>query len=224
MKNRPAKGCRGVERFEEEKRRRVGEGAKDGLRGERRTAVCGVRFEKREDLSRILEHQLGREPRGRVRVALSCKLGMPMVITTYPVLAPVKNDRGIGKGIAIFPTTFWLTCPRLNRAVADLEAGGWIGRIKGMLRDNWEVRERLLRAHRHYASARMELLTPDDREMLEGRFPSILRALAETGVAGIKDVTNPEAVKCLHAHYAHYLAGYDNPIGEWVDAALFGLL
>lgn len=29
-------------------------------------------------------------------------------------------------------------------------------------------------------------------------------------------------VKCLHAHYAHYLAGGDNPVGEFVEEALGG--
>ena len=173
-----------------------------------------------QDLSEILKRQLGREPRGEIKVVRTCSFDMPEVITTYPVITPGKN----GKGITVFPTTFWLTCPKLNRAVANLEARGWIDRIKGMLRDNRDARERLLKAHRHYASVRMGLLTPDDRETLKREFPSILHVLEETGVAGIKDVTNPEAVKCLHAHYAHYLAGYDNPIGEWVDAALFGLL
>ena len=27
----------------------------------------------------------------------------------------------------------------------------------------------------------------------------------------------------LHAHYAHYLAGGDNPVGEWTDAELLKL-
>jgi hypothetical protein len=27
-------------------------------------------------------------------------------------------------------------------------------------------------------------------------------------------------VKCLHAHYAWYLAGGDDPVGRWVEAHL----
>jgi hypothetical protein len=27
-------------------------------------------------------------------------------------------------------------------------------------------------------------------------------------------------VKCLHAHYAWYLAGGDDPVGRWVDEQL----
>jgi hypothetical protein len=29
-------------------------------------------------------------------------------------------------------------------------------------------------------------------------------------------------VKCLHAHYAWYLAGGDDPVGRWVAARLGG--
>jgi hypothetical protein len=27
-------------------------------------------------------------------------------------------------------------------------------------------------------------------------------------------------VKCLHAHYAYFLAGGDDPVGRWVEARL----
>jgi hypothetical protein len=29
-------------------------------------------------------------------------------------------------------------------------------------------------------------------------------------------------VKCLHAHYAWYLAGGDDPVGAWVEQRLAG--
>jgi hypothetical protein len=31
-----------------------------------------------------------------------------------------------------------------------------------------------------------------------------------------------EGVKCLHAHYAFWLAGRPDPVGEWVAARLEG--
>jgi hypothetical protein len=45
------------------------------------------------------------------------------------------------------------------------------------------------------------------------------RSLRDTGVAGMRDFT---AVKCLHCHYAHYLARpqHGNVIGEWVHELL----
>ena len=35
------------------------------------------------------------------------------------------------------------------------------------------------------------------------------------GVGGTR-----KGVKCLHAHYAWFLAGGDDPVGAWVDEAL----
>jgi hypothetical protein len=35
------------------------------------------------------------------------------------------------------------------------------------------------------------------------------------GVGGTR-----RGVKCLHAHYAWYLAGGDDPVGRWVEAEL----
>ena len=35
------------------------------------------------------------------------------------------------------------------------------------------------------------------------------------GVGGTR-----QGVKCLHAHYAWFLAGGDDPVGRWVDARL----
>jgi hypothetical protein len=41
------------------------------------------------------------------------------------------------------------------------------------------------------------------------------------GVGGTR-----EGLKCLHAHYAHWLAGGNDPVGEWTNAQLIdrGLL
>jgi len=35
------------------------------------------------------------------------------------------------------------------------------------------------------------------------------------GVSGTRT-----GVKCLHGHYAYFLAGGDDPVGRWVDARL----
>jgi hypothetical protein len=56
-------------------------------------------------------------------------------------------------------------------------------------------------------------LTVEDQELIENRKWG--PALDDSrGVAGIR---NHAAVKCLHAHTAHYLAGCpDNVVGRWV--------
>jgi hypothetical protein len=59
-------------------------------------------------------------------------------------------------------------------------------------------------AHRRYAAERDAALPLDHA----GPRPS-------GGVAGTRT-----GVKCLHAHYAWFLAGGDDPVGAWVAARL----
>jgi hypothetical protein len=59
-------------------------------------------------------------------------------------------------------------------------------------------------AHRRYALDR-EAAMPVDHA---GPRPS-------GGVGGTR-----QGVKCLHAHYAWFLAGGDDPVGRWVDGHL----
>ena len=39
-------------------------------------------------------------------------------------------------------------------------------------------------------------------------------------IEGISAGGMPTRVKCLHAHYAWFLAGGDDPVGRWVDEQL----
>jgi len=63
----------------------------------------------------------------------------------------------------------------------------------------------LASAHARYAAERDAALPDDARHRPTG------------GVAGTR-----EGVKCLHAHYAWYLAGGDDPVGRWVHSQLAG--
>ncbi len=93
-----------------------------------------------------------------------------------------------------FPTLFWLTCPEAVRAVSRLEADGWIKRLDERAAADPTLPERLEAAHTGYAKERARWGTA-----------------ARGGVGGARG-----GVKCLHAHYAHHLAGGADPIGEWV--------
>ena len=64
--------------------------------------------------------------------------------------------------------------------------------------------DHLRSAHARYAAERDASL-PDGHQ---GPRPS-------GGVGGTR-----RGVKCLHAHYAWYLAGGDDPVGRWVDEQL----
>jgi hypothetical protein len=97
------------------------------------------------------------------------------------------------------PTRFWLVDPELLRRVSRLESA------QGVRKAEAEVDpDALLTAHAAYAAERDSAI-PEDHE---GPRPS-------GGVGGTRI-----GVKCLHAHYAWYLAGGDDPVGRWVAARL----
>lgn len=99
------------------------------------------------------------------------------------------------------PTRYWLVGPTEKRAVDRLEAAG------GVRRAETEVpAEAVEAAHRTYRAERDDALPPD----WTGARPS-------GGVAGTR-----QGVKCLHAHYAWYLAGGPDPVGRWVARQLSG--
>ncbi|MGH9078116.1 MAG: DUF501 domain-containing protein [Acidimicrobiales bacterium] len=97
------------------------------------------------------------------------------------------------------PTLYWLVDPDLRRAVDRLEAAGGVKQAEVAVDP-----DALAGAHRRYA-ARRDAAIP---AWWAGPRPS-------GGVGGTR-----RGVKCLHAHYAWYLAGGDDPVGAWVHARL----
>ncbi len=97
------------------------------------------------------------------------------------------------------PTRYWLIDKALNKAIGTLESTGAVDRVEA------EVdRAELDAAHASYAAER-DARVPDGHE---GPVPY-------GGVGGTR-----VGVKCLHAHYAYFLAGGDDPVGRWVDEQL----
>ncbi len=97
------------------------------------------------------------------------------------------------------PTRYWLVDPELSVRVARLESAGGVRAAERAV-DADELRA----AHERYARERDAALPPDHT----GPRPS-------GGVGGTRT-----GVKCLHAHYAYYLAGGDDPVGRWVEQHL----
>jgi hypothetical protein len=94
------------------------------------------------------------------------------------------------------PTRFWLVDPDVRRGVGALESVGGVRQAEA------EVdADQLAAAHARYAAERDAALPPDHA----GPRPF-------GGVGGTR-----RGVKCLHAHYAYFLAGGDDPVGRWVD-------
>jgi exopolyphosphatase/guanosine-5'-triphosphate,3'-diphosphate pyrophosphatase len=99
-----------------------------------------------------------------------------------------------------FPTLYWLTCPDTVAAVSRLESEGWIARLNEQVEIDPELRAGLRRAHEAYARERGAI---------------VAGAVAWGGVGG-----TARGIKCLHAHYAYFIAGGRDPVGGWVASQL----
>lgn len=97
------------------------------------------------------------------------------------------------------PTRWWLVGAEARRAVDRLEAAGGVRQAEAAVDP-----AALAAAHARYAAER----DADLPAGWAGPRPS-------GGVGGTRT-----GVKCLHAHYAWWLAGGDDPVGTWVAAHL----
>ena len=97
------------------------------------------------------------------------------------------------------PTRYWLVDPALRAAVARLESAGGVRAAEAAVDP-----EQLAAAHAAYAAERDAAIDAAHT----GPRPS-------GGVGGTR-----RGVKCLHAHYAFFLAGGDDPVGRWVGEQL----
>jgi uncharacterized protein len=136
---------------------------------------------------RVVAGQLGRRPHPFGRVVARCPFGYPAAVEDLPY-----DERG-----APFPTLFYLTCPTFVAGVSRLESEGGVRRWTERV-----VADPLLRRSLTAAAAD----TRRRRRLLVSRTSGPVRdagASLSTGVAGVRD---PQAIKCLHAHVAHFLA------------------
>ena len=107
----------------------------------------------------------------------------------------IRNDPLLANGRPM-PTLYWLVDPLIRSKIGTLESQGGVKRAEKECDSN-SIKE----AHKRYSKER-DLRVPDS---YTGPKPS-------GGVGGTR--------KCLHAHYAWFLAGGKDPVGAWVDKAL----
>ena len=93
------------------------------------------------------------------------------------------------------PTRYWLVGPAEVRAVSRIESAGGVRAAARAVPP-----DAVADAHRRYAEERDAALPPG----WSGPRPS----------NGVGDTR--QGLKCLHAHYAWFLAGGDDPVGRWV--------
>ena len=141
----------------------------------------------------IVHAQLGREPRGVVRVAHRCACGAPDVVMTLPRLPHGEP----------FPTVYYLTCPRLASAIGTLESTGMMRELEDLLESDADIARAYAAAHESYLA---------DRESLD----------VVPEITGISAGGMPTRVKCLHVLAAHAMAAGPgvNPLGDMVLARL----
>ena len=134
-----------------------------------------------------VDRQLGRTPRGVLKVAYRCPCGEPAVVTTPPRL-----DDGTP-----FPTTYYVTCPRLTSEIGTLEGEGQMREMEHRLGVDDELRDQYRAAHERYLAERARL---GDVEEIEG--------ISAGGM--------PTRVKCLHVLVGQSLASGPgvNPFGD----------
>ena len=110
----------------------------------------------------------------------------------------IRNEPLLADGTPM-PTRYWLVGRTERAAVSRLEAAGGVRAAERAV-DPAE----LSAAHRRYAEERDAALPPGH----DGPGPA-------GGVGGTR-----AGVKCLHAHYAWFLAGGDDPVGRWAGDQL----
>jgi len=138
------------------------------------------------DRMRVTE-LLGRNPMGSFEVVVRDQTGSPVVLKNFPVLADGRP----------MPTLYWLCGERESMLVGRLEA------VRGVRRAEADLGLDVINAaHDRYRAERDEIL--DDSGL----------DLAHRPTGGVGGTRN--GVKCLHAHYGYWLAGGEDPVGQWV--------
>jgi hypothetical protein len=110
----------------------------------------------------------------------------------------IRNEPFLEDGTPM-PTRYWLVDPALLRRIGRLESEGGVKAAEAAVDATV-----LADAHARYAAEREAAIDPAH----VGPRPS-------GGVGGTR-----VGVKCLHTHYAWYLAGGDDPVGAWVHRRL----
>ncbi len=140
------------------------------------------------------------------KVIKKCPAGFPQLLLLKPFT-----------GELISPTIFWLSCPRMRKEIGRLEDQGLLKELTDKYQQDLKFAKKLQQSHKEYAALRRQLLSKEDKSKAREISANLLKTLLYSGVGGIKDKAG---LKCLHTHFAHYYADYDNPVGAEVSKRL----
>ncbi|MEG3586322.1 MAG: DUF501 domain-containing protein [Actinomycetota bacterium] len=110
----------------------------------------------------------------------------------------IKNSPFLDDGTPM-PTLYWLIDPLDKLRISRLESKGAIQIAEAEI-----GLEKIAEAHRKYEEER-------NKDVSENHFGPV----PSGGVGGTR-----AGIKCLHAHYAWFLAGGEDPVGDWIDHQL----
>ena len=130
---------------------------------------------------------LGREPQGAYEIVVRDP------DTGDPLV--LRNHPVLDDGRPM-PTRYWLLAGPTSTRISRLEAAGGVTRAEQAIDP-----DELVATHDRYAAER------------DAAIPATHHGPRPTGGVG----GTRTGVKCLHAHYAWYLAGGDDPVGRWVS-------
>ena len=151
---------------------------------------------------------------------------IPVAIQTYPLNGGAKRRQNKAKLPANqnedqsektksvvqspFPTLFWLTCPDISKAVANLERRGFVQIFEDELNENPAMSQRLFSCHEEYAELRWRSLTEEDRNILKSSSnssltPSLQRMRNMMECSGISG-TNFTDISSWDSDYSERLA------------------
>lgn len=142
---------------------------------------------------RILQKQLSRPLTVDCQIVVKCPQGYPAVTENKPL---DKEGRP-------FPTLYWLSCPLAVKKCAQLEAASLIKKVEQKLQTDERLRTAFLKGVSAYQQRREQLAAEKKTALSE--------AFLKSGIGGSSNLL---ALKCLHAHLAHFLATGQNPVGE----------
>jgi hypothetical protein len=128
-----------------------------------------------------------------------CKWGFPSIVVLYPFRKPEGGEPEQKMlNHASISSLIWLTCPYLNERIHRLESDGFIQQVSVLVHSQREYIESMRFAHAHYFFLRKNIFRHflGDISSLEENM-----GLFNTGIGGI---SNTDAIKCLHLHYAHF--------------------
>lgn len=147
----------------------------------------------------IIEQSLGRKPKGSYKVERVGSDNKPLVISVLPIVE--------GKP---FPTTYWLVSSKLKKLISHIERDGFISQLDEKIKTDASLKATLISNHENYQN--------DRKQLAENLVDNDLAKYNEMswdnlGIGGIRDWDH---IKCLHLHYAHFLAR-ENIIGKIIE-------